>query len=255
MGADPYLLLMGWNGQPCDPRSPMGGGGPGTFRWAGATADPFEALEDALHPLSPMCRPNPCILGAGPSPAHSTVVTWAETAADFARWEGRVPHMYLDTRGLVTVGIGQRVFSLKQAQGMPFERRSDKAKASADEIKADHEAVLKQPAGKRWPYYTPYTKLDLPEEEIDRLLREKVDGFEADLRASFAGYDNYPAPAKRALMDMIYNLGKTGLLKFTTLKKAAEAGEWKKAAERCRRIGPSDERNDWTRDLFLEAAR
>jgi GH24 family phage-related lysozyme (muramidase) len=95
----------------------------------------------------------------------------------------------------------------------------------------------------------------LPGDKIDALLKQVVDGFEADLADHFTDYRTYPAPVKRALLDMIYNLGLAGILKFKQLKKSVEAAKWRNAAKQCHREGPSDERNDWTRDMFLEAAK
>lgn len=255
MASDPLMWLTGWNGQVCDPRSPMGGGGNGSFRWPGATIDPFADAEGLFHPLGPSMIGMCCVTGSSPPPAHPTSVPWSDTVADFERWEGRVSHMYLDTKGLVTVGVGKMLPNVKAAQALSFVRRSDSAAASADEIKADFEAVSKQPKAQLAGSYKKHTALDLPDAEIDQLLKTVVEGFESDLKANFAGYDNYPAPAKRALLDMIYNLGKGGLLEYKKLKKAVEGGRWKDAAKQCHRHGPSQERNDWTRDRFLEAGQ
>ncbi len=57
-----------------------------------------------------------------------------------------------------------------------------------------------------------------------------------------------------ALLDMIYNLGASGLFKgFPHLVAAVEAGAWAQAAERCIRRGPGAARNAWTRQQFLSA--
>jgi GH24 family phage-related lysozyme (muramidase) len=179
---------------------------------------------------------------------------WDEVEADFEHFEGKVSHMYLDTVGLVTVGVGKMLRDIAAAQELPFVRRADGAAASPAEIAADFNAVASQAKGKIASTYERYTALDLPDEAIAALLKTVVDGFEADLADAFAGYDSYPLAAKRALLDMIYNLGLAGLLKFKKLKAAVEAGDWQGAAAQCHRNGPSQERNDWTRDQFLAAA-
>lgn len=258
MGIDPKLYLTGWTGRSCDPRAPLGGGGPGSFRWPGATWDPFADSLDDFHPWGPSTRHMCCVPRTEVGEVfalHPTVVPWSETVADFERWEGRIPHMYLDTKGLVTVGVGKMLPDVKAAQALAFVRRADGAAATAAEIKTDFDKVSQQTKGKLASTYEAYTALILPADVIDKLLASVVAGFEADLKANFAGYDFYPAPAKRALLDMVYNLGTAGLLKFKKLKKAVEAAQWKDAAAECHRQGPSQERNDWTRDLFLEAGR
>jgi GH24 family phage-related lysozyme (muramidase) len=179
---------------------------------------------------------------------------WDAVRADFEQWEGKISYMYLDTRGLVTVGIGKMLADVAAAQALAFVRRADGMAATAAEIAADFAAVSAQAAGKLAASYQKYTSLDLPDAVIGDLLKSVLAGFESGLEQSFAGYDGYPLAAKRALLDMAYNLGIDGLLKFRKLKAAVEAGDWPTAAAQCHRNGPSDQRNDWTRARFLEAA-
>jgi GH24 family phage-related lysozyme (muramidase) len=58
--------------------------------------------------------------------------------------EGYVEHMYLDTKGLVTVGIGNMLPSVAAAQALPFVNRSTGNRATADEIAADYASVESQ---------------------------------------------------------------------------------------------------------------
>jgi GH24 family phage-related lysozyme (muramidase) len=183
----------------------------------------------------------------------STELSWEEIVRDFDQFEGRIAHMYLDTRGLVTVGVGKMLPHVAAAQKLPFVQRANGQPASAEQIAADFAAVKAQPLGKLAHSYRKFTQLELPDAAIDALLRLTVDSFEADLRARLPGYAKAPAPAKAALLDMAYNLGMDGLLKFARLKAAVAAGRWAQAAAECRRNGPSPERNEWTRDQFLAA--
>lgn len=50
--------------------------------------------------------------------------------------EGRVNHMYLDSNGYVTVGVGHLVATVQAAQRLPFQTRSGRT-ALDDEIKDD----------------------------------------------------------------------------------------------------------------------
>lgn len=239
---------------PRDPRAPAGGGGLGQFRIPGSFG--IEPLEGSpfLHPFAPAARIYGCILGTVTSVVAAKEPTWEEIVADFGQWEGRIPHMYLDTEGFVTVGIGNLIATAEVARSLAFVVRDTGAAATAQEIEADFKAVAKQSKGELAASYKKFTKLDLPDTAIDALFKIKIDGFKNDLIANFKGYPEYPVEVKRALLDMIYNLGKGGLLKFKKLKAAVEAHDWKEAAAQCHRNGPSKARNDWTRDLFLKAA-
>jgi GH24 family phage-related lysozyme (muramidase) len=180
---------------------------------------------------------------------------WKQVIDDLSQWEGRFPYMYLDTVDRVTVGVGNMLDDVEAAQELPFEVRATGKAANAVEKATDYNNVKKQNAGMLAQHYKRFTALDLPDQEIDRLLQERLTTFEDQLKKNFAGYETYPEPAQRALIDMIYNLGLGGLLKFTKLKMAVEKHDWKVAATECKRHGISDDRNNWTQKLFEEASK
>ena len=103
-------------------------------------------------------------------------------------------------------------------------------------------------------FYRSAGSLVLAAEEIASLLRTVLLGFESELRTRLPGYDAMPDGVKLALLDMIYNLGPGGLFNgFPRLIKAIEAGNWAQAAAGCFRHGPGAERNEWTREMFLQS--
>jgi GH24 family phage-related lysozyme (muramidase) len=67
----------------------------------------------------------------------------ATLRANMERYEGKVTHMYLDSKGFVTVGVGHLIKDLTSAQKLNF-KKSNNMPASKDEIKADYDAVKKQ---------------------------------------------------------------------------------------------------------------
>ncbi len=181
-----------------------------------------------------------------------TELDFADIQADTTRWEGRISHMYLDTVAKVTVGVGKMLPDATAALALGFVRRDSGAKATADEIKRDYLAVAAQPKGQLAGSYKKFTQLDLPEAAIDALLKTVVDAFVADLAKRYAGWAGLPAQAKRALLDMCFNLGPGGLAAFARLKAAVDARNWDSVAKECFRNGIAQVRNDWTRDLFLK---
>jgi GH24 family phage-related lysozyme (muramidase) len=169
--------------------------------------------------------------------------------------EGCIPYMYLDTVGRVTVAVGQMLPTAAAAQGLMFTRRDDGNRATAAEINQDYQAVAQQPPGRVASFYKQFTRLDMPEDAIDALLDTRIDEFEAGLRRDFPGYDSYPDEAKLGLMDMVFNLGNSGLIRgFPTFTRAARGKDWRTCANQCRRRGISDARNAMTKKLFEDAA-
>lgn len=169
--------------------------------------------------------------------------------------EGTLPHMYLDTVGLVTVGVGHMIPNAEVAQALSFVVRADGSAATPDQIAADYANVSRQQKGLLAARYRQLTTLDMTDAAIQDLLSADIASVEAGVRSRFAGYDGYPEPAQDALLDMAFNLGVAGLAShFPRLKAAAEAGDWTTCAAQCHRNGISEERNDKTKALFESAA-
>jgi GH24 family phage-related lysozyme (muramidase) len=188
------------------------------------------------------------------TPAHRTANATA-FAADLARWEGNTRHMYVDTRGHVTTGIGHQLRDANAATALPWLHRATGAPATPAEIRAAFTRVAAQPAGQHASRYERASDLVLPSNvardmAAARLQHELLPG----IRRLCPGFDRYPHPAQRALVDMAYNLGVAGLGRFSNMLDACERGDFAAAAGESNRRTCRDERNDATRELLLAAA-
>jgi GH24 family phage-related lysozyme (muramidase) len=179
-------------------------------------------------------------------------------------FEGSIPYMYLDTAGKVTVGVGNMLPDVASAQALSFVVRpgpgSDLSMppipATADQIAADFASVTQQTQGLLASRYRQFTTLDLPGDAIAALLASRVQGFTAQLIATFPSFNDYPSQACAAIFDMAFNLGLKKLMNtFPTFVRAVRAADWITAAAQCHRLPPiSDTRNNWTQFQFLSAA-
>ena len=170
-------------------------------------------------------------------------------------FEGNVSHMYVDTKGFVTVGIGNMLPNAKAAQALPFINRTTRNAGTAAEIATDFERVAKQPKAKAARYYRDFTALDLPEVQINVLFQKRIDEFRGQLRRAYPKYDSYPNGAQLALLDMAFNLGAGALKnKWPKLNQAIEKLDWAAAAENCVRPDANAIRNSSTVALFKGAA-
>jgi GH24 family phage-related lysozyme (muramidase) len=169
--------------------------------------------------------------------------------------EGYVPHMYLDTKALVTVGIGNMLPAVDAAQALRFIDRTTQNQASLQAIESDFVAVTKQPGARPARYYRQFTALDLPNVEIDALFRARVDSFVAELRQAYSKFDSFPDSAQLALLDMAFNLGTNGLKKkFPKLNAAIDAQDWIGVAAESNRPDVNSVRNAAVKNLFTAAA-
>ncbi len=177
-----------------------------------------------------------------------------EVLGKLQQFEGSIPWMYLDTAGHVTVGTGLMLPSSVAANGLPFS--IDDREATAAEIAAEFARVSAMAKGRVAKFYSRPGGLRLSQEAIENQLRGTLEGFEGYLRPHIRSYDALPDAAKMALLDMAYNLGPGRLFaEYPRLIAAVEMGDWKSAAAASTRRGPAPERNLWTRQQFLDAAK
>lgn len=175
------------------------------------------------------------------------------------RYEGNVPHMYLDSLGHVTIGVGHLVRNLRNALKLNLvvaggERAG--AIATKEQLTADYENVKKQPPGQLAYKYKKYTKLIMKVVEVNRLTNKHIKSFYSELKRLFPEFDDYPTEARLALLDIIFNLGMTKLRKeWPKLNKAVKIKDWTEAAAESNRPELGDLRNSYVRELFEATAK
>jgi len=201
--------------------------------------------------------------------------------------EGRVSRMYLDHKGLVTVGIGHLLRIPKSAHHIPFQLKTG-ATATNEHKDAEWHLVHDQGAelrrlakiegGSKKAKVTlaQGTTLAMSEAAIDELFNRDL---QKAIRAVEAGYerfanwqpakptvithprfDSLPDPAKIALCDMAFGLGTAGLFGsphksgFPKMLTAVKGGKFGTASEQCHIKNTRREtRNVRLRNLFVEA--
>lgn len=159
-----------------------------------------------------------------------------------APFEGIVPHLYVDTRGNVTCGVGFLVAN--KAALDRFEWQPDVRTAQTD-----YQRVCAAGAGHVASYYGRLCRASL----TPATMRAHFDAHVTVVTAQLVVWNlaSLPGAARIALVDMAFNLGVGGLNKYKRLHLAVSAGLWAEAAAECSRRGIQQSRNDATRDLFL----
>jgi GH24 family phage-related lysozyme (muramidase) len=82
------------------------------------------------------------------------------------RGEGCINHMYLDTVGKVTIGVGNMLPSVEAAQELPFFNRETGKTATPEEIQTDFENVSKQEPAWLASDYRQYKQLEMKEKAM-----------------------------------------------------------------------------------------
>lgn len=189
--------------------------------------------------------------------------------------EGRVNFMYLDTKGYVSTGIGnkidetardnsaptaaERAASLAAADRLRWLVNGTDTEATPDEIADDWDTVKSHlelaPLG-HLSFRPPLTSLHVDDDEIDRHVFEKLDEMEAVLtgRPEFTDFGSWPANAQLATLSMCWAMGP--MFRFPKFQAHVAERNWTGAADECHfapDVGTIIIRNKLDRAHFLLA--
>jgi GH24 family phage-related lysozyme (muramidase) len=169
----------------------------------------------------------------------------------FSTHEGRVPYMYLDSVGLVTVGVGRMLSSMEDAQSLPFVTRGTNVPAGPATIGLEWQTIKQQEKDRIASYYEQFTMLDLPSSAIDAELAKDIEEFSAALRQRFPGFNLYPDSVQLGIIDMAYSMGAHELFRdYPKFCAAVDSQDWPVCAAECSREGVSTQRNSDCAALF-----
>lgn len=159
-------------------------------------------------------------------------------------FEGVVPHLYLDSVGYVTCGVGFMLPDEKSCVQLPWN-------PSISEALADYRLLKEQPQGRAASFYRPLVRARLSEDAMREIFARKL----LELHRGLGSWQlaRCPQQVQVALLDMAYNLGVSGIERFHNLKAAVLRQDWAAAAEESRRRGVQDARNAATRAAFMGA--
>jgi GH24 family phage-related lysozyme (muramidase) len=176
------------------------------------------------------------------------------------RFEGRVPWMYLDINGLVTVGVGNLIDPESLALGLPFAHKQDGTPATVEEIRTERRRVKTDSslATRGHRAAEAVTEFALSEAAIDDLVRTKLEANTAVLMGTFPEWNDWPADARLGVLSMAWGLGAGFPARFPRFTSAARAHDWKTAAVECHIDATGNPgvvpRNEANRQLFVNAS-
>lgn len=172
--------------------------------------------------------------------------------------ENFVPHMYRDTGGNVTVGIGELLRTPSEAKQLTFTRRGTNIRASAQEIEMDFDNVKNARVSSKSvaTVYLPFTRLEFTEPRAEQLALTRMRQFLSSLRGTyFPEFDTYPVLVKMGLLDLAYNAGASGARNsYKQFAAAMDRRNWKWAGVHQRTGRPVDRANI-VQAWFNQAAR
>lgn len=184
-----------------------------------------------------------------------------EVAAGFrdftARFEGVVPYMYQDVKGLVTCGIGNLIDPMPAALPLPW-LRPDGSRATRSEIVAEWRRVKAMPRALVYTRYHAPSGLHLDDDAIDGLVSTRLEADAAILVRYYPYFATFPAPAQTAILSMAWAMGAGFPKTWPRFSESVRAMDWLACAGTCAinshgNVGVIP-RNSANAALFREAA-
>lgn len=142
------------------------------------------------------------------------------------KFEGAIPWMYLDIKGLVTVAVGNLIDPISLVNGLPFINMKTLQPATKEEIVSEWHVIKSnvQLAKKGHKAAEKFAKLRMTIAGMSDLVNYRLSQNESYLRKRFPKLDEWPADAQLALFSMAWAMGPA--FKFATLEKALNAGKF-----------------------------
>jgi hypothetical protein len=148
-----------------------------------------------------------------------------------------VPYMYLDIKGLVTVGVGNLVDPVEAAQALPFRFKNRPGianpgtPATRDQIAAEW-GKLKGNPGLAQQRFDPLTELELSDDDMNSLILTRVTENEGFLKGRpwFKDFDTWPADAQLGLLSMAWAMGPAAPGQFPHFRAACQVMNFNTAA-------------------------
>lgn len=120
-----------------------------------------------------------------------------DSLAHLEVFEGTVPWMYLDTKGFVTVGVGEMLANAAKAHTLAFVDPTGQPSTQAA-ILAEFNRVSSLIPAKMAAFYRSPASPVLPHAAIDTLLLNHLVFFDGQLADRFAAYADFPDSANSA---------------------------------------------------------
>ncbi len=138
--------------------------------------------------------------------------------------------------------------------------------ASLAEKQAEYDSIKKQPYGfsRNANFYKLHTTLIMKDHDIVAQKEKHILKFYSELTKYYTtsngfakSFDLMPYSVQKALLDMVFNLGITKLLRtqYVKMNNAIKKEDWIVAAVESKRVGISSSRNNYVSNLFLSAQK
>ena len=179
------------------------------------------------------------------------------------QYEGKVNYMYLDKKGLVTIGIGNLIDPVNQALKLEFGPKGGGGTVSGAEVIAEFQTVKgrKDLIDKPTAEFDKITSLQLTDAGIATMVASHANAIEGYIKTNasaklfYADFDAWPAEAQLGFFGVAWGGIPLPQFGWNLFPPACRDQDWDKAAAQCKISSPiAAGRNEAHRLMFLNAA-
>ena len=179
------------------------------------------------------------------------------------QFEGKVNYMYLDVKGLVTIGIGHLLDPVDQALRLQFGPKGGGGTASGAQVIAEWQTVKgrRDLAGKPSIEFDKITTLQLTDVGIATMVADDAKSIESYIKTNpsakkfYADFDAWPADAQLGFFGVAWGGIPLPQFGWHLFPAACRDQDWDTAAAQCKITSPiAAGRNEAHRAMFINAA-
>lgn len=154
------------------------------------------------------------------------------------QYEGKVNFMYLDKKGLVTIGVGHLIDPINQALKLEFGYKGGGGPASSGEVTTEWQTVKQSQKliNLGAPAFDKITRLSLTDVGIQKMVKDSAAAIENYIKTNgsakkfYGDFDLWPADAQLALMGVAWGGIPIPQFGWHKLPEACRLAKWDVAA-------------------------
>lgn len=173
------------------------------------------------------------------------------------RFEGIKQNFYLDSKGILTVGIGQNVNDFYAFSKLHILDKQTGNMLNAYQKEKLYYQIMQDISGGNFKEKS-YANLEISKTDIYNQFERNLFQSYTELTHKISDFDKLPVYVQQALVDMQFNMGNRNFSekKWPNLFQAIKKHDWHKAAvEASQRKDVQKDRRNWTYNMFLGGAK
>ena len=171
------------------------------------------------------------------------------------KFEGLKQNFYLDSKNILTTGIGQNVSELNKFKELNILDTKTGSLLNTDQKEQVYFQIMHEISDNTFKEKN-YSYLEISKIDIYNHFNTMLEKSYKELEQKIENFDNFPTTVRQALVDMQFNMGNKKFSEDTWPKlfEAINKRDWQTAAkEASQRKDVQKSRREWTYKMFMDA--